>query len=112
MRAPRRTDDRSPGRAHFFKEEVLEAYDAMEDTPDWRRHADPWRFYRPKAIIERQERWAREDAEARGEDEDEDGLSDDELQSPYVRSTPKIGRNDPCPCGSGKKYKKCCLADQ
>ncbi len=24
------------------------------------------------------------------------------------RSTPKIGRNDPCPCGSGKKYKKCC----
>ena len=21
---------------------------------------------------------------------------------------PKIGRNDPCPCGSGKKYKKCC----
>ena len=25
------------------------------------------------------------------------------------RSTPKVGRNDPCPCGSGKKYKKCCL---
>ena len=25
-----------------------------------------------------------------------------------VRSTPKIGRNDPCPCGSGKKYKNCC----
>jgi SEC-C motif len=25
-----------------------------------------------------------------------------------IRSAPKIGRNDPCPCGSGKKYKKCC----
>ncbi|MGM9652833.1 MAG: preprotein translocase subunit SecA [Eubacteriales bacterium] len=25
-----------------------------------------------------------------------------------VRKTPKVGRNDPCPCGSGKKYKKCC----
>lgn len=25
-----------------------------------------------------------------------------------VRQVPKIGRNDPCPCGSGKKYKKCC----
>ncbi|MEJ2309150.1 MAG: UPF0149 family protein [Gammaproteobacteria bacterium] len=25
------------------------------------------------------------------------------------REEPKIGRNDPCPCGSGKKYKKCCL---
>ena len=24
----------------------------------------------------------------------------------------KVGRNDPCPCGSGKKYKKCCLAKQ
>ncbi len=30
--------------------------------------------------------------------------------APFVRSGPKIGRNDPCPCGSGKKYKKCCLA--
>lgn len=26
----------------------------------------------------------------------------------YVRETPKIGRNEPCPCGSGKKSKKCC----
>ena len=26
----------------------------------------------------------------------------------YQREAPKIGRNDPCPCGSGKKYKKCC----
>jgi len=24
------------------------------------------------------------------------------------RQAPKVGRNDPCPCGSGKKYKKCC----
>ncbi|MDC7226366.1 MAG: YchJ family protein [Spirochaetales bacterium] len=27
-----------------------------------------------------------------------------------VRDSPKVGRNDPCPCGSGKKYKKCCGA--
>src|SRR6185369_127538 len=26
---------------------------------------------------------------------------------PMRRSEPKVGRNDPCPCGSGKKYKKC-----
>jgi len=25
-----------------------------------------------------------------------------------VRTGPKVGRNDPCPCGSGKKYKNCC----
>jgi len=29
---------------------------------------------------------------------------------PVVREGPKVGRNDPCPCGSGKKYKKCCGA--
>jgi uncharacterized protein YecA (UPF0149 family) len=26
---------------------------------------------------------------------------------PVMRETPKIGRNDPCPCGSGRKYKVC-----
>jgi len=29
---------------------------------------------------------------------------------PVVRATPKVGRNDPCPCGSGRKHKKCCGA--
>ncbi len=29
-------------------------------------------------------------------------------QQPYVRSEPKVGRNAPCPCGSGRKYKQCC----
>jgi preprotein translocase subunit SecA len=28
-------------------------------------------------------------------------------EAPFVRSTQKVGRNDPCPCGSGKKYKQC-----
>ena len=27
---------------------------------------------------------------------------------PVTRAAPKVGRNDPCPCGSGKKHKKCC----
>ncbi len=31
-------------------------------------------------------------------------------QPPVVKSGPKVGRNDPCPCGSGKKHKKCCGA--
>ncbi len=31
-----------------------------------------------------------------------------EKSSHTIVKTPKIGRNDPCPCGSGKKYKKCC----
>ena len=28
---------------------------------------------------------------------------------PHRHSAPRVGRNDPCPCGSGKKFKKCCL---
>jgi SEC-C motif-containing protein len=37
-------------------------------------------------------------------------FADGELvgERPIVREEPKTGRNDPCPCGSGKKYKKCC----
>ena len=33
-------------------------------------------------------------------------------KGPYVRKTAKIGRNDPCPCGSGKKYKQCCGSNE
>ncbi len=36
------------------------------------------------------------------------GGGDRPKPKPIVRSEKKIGRNDPCPCGSGKKYKKCC----
>lgn len=36
-------------------------------------------------------------------------LIDYQNRKPSVREYKKIGRNDPCPCGSGKKYKKCCL---
>lgn len=32
-------------------------------------------------------------------------------QQPIRRETPKVGRNEPCPCGSGKKFKKCCGAN-
>jgi uncharacterized protein len=36
-------------------------------------------------------------------------LQENQLRSTTVRRvTPKIGRNDPCPCGSGKKFKQCC----
>lgn len=34
-----------------------------------------------------------------------------EKSSHTVIKPPKVGRNDPCPCGSGKKYKKCCGAN-
>lgn len=41
--------------------------------------------------------------------DDHEGAYFPETQ-PFVRSGPKVGRNEPCPCGSGKKYKRCCYA--
>ncbi|HEV8377849.1 MAG TPA: SEC-C metal-binding domain-containing protein, partial [Tepidisphaeraceae bacterium] len=39
--------------------------------------------------------------------EAEGGEVDNRVVKPIVREAPKVGRNDPCPCGSGRKYKKC-----
>jgi preprotein translocase subunit SecA len=39
------------------------------------------------------------------------GSGDLQTVQQVVRGAAKIGRNDPCPCGSGKKYKKCCGAN-
>lgn len=78
------------------------------DAPEWERFPDPWSFYDPEAIAQRQRRWAEEDIAG----EDSFLFDDDDEFMPvetYVREQPKVGRNDPCPCGSGKKYKKCCL---
>ncbi len=44
-----------------------------------------------------------------GEDEQAGAEQNDQADNaePFKRDTPKVGRNDPCPCGSGKKYKQC-----
>jgi preprotein translocase subunit SecA len=39
---------------------------------------------------------------------DNDGAGEMKLDLPVRRGGPKVGRNEPCPCGSGKKYKNCC----
>lgn len=44
---------------------------------------------------------------ARNDDEEEEA-EEEEDRLPFENNDPKVGRNDPCPCGSGKKYKKCC----
>ncbi len=102
--------------AYFSIEEVQNAYAGKHFPPEWERFTDPWEFYEPDAITQRQIRW-REEAER----EKERSMNRVYPPAPYnsyythetyVRPEPKIGRNDPCPCGSGKKYKKCCLAKE
>jgi hypothetical protein len=106
----------------FDERDVHKVYRAGEDTPQWLEpaFADPWSLYDPAEIRERLERRASEEQEADPFDGEPSGdaLTDEEADdifgelesAPLVRTGPKIGRNEPCPCGSGKKYKKCCLA--
>jgi hypothetical protein len=98
------------GVVHFNGKDVADAYAAARDDPIGRRSRDdPWKFYAMESISERQQRWARESVD---DDIDDDPVEDDVagVSLPYGRDVPRIGRNDPCPCGSGKKYKKCCAA--
>ncbi|MEM9191542.1 MAG: YchJ family protein, partial [Myxococcota bacterium] len=67
---------------------VVEFVCAYEERGKARRHRERSDFRR------RDGRWYFRDGEVEG-------------QEPEVRAAPKVGRNDPCPCGSGKKYKKC-----
>ena len=74
------------------------------------------------SAIEALERWSDEDddewagvvdeAEAAGGETETLLLEDLPIgeETPYLNPLREVGRNDPCPCGSGKKYKKCCLA--
>jgi len=53
-----------------------------------------------------------EEAHVHGPDCDHDhgidnGHGHDATAAPYRRDAPKLGRNDPCHCGSGKKFKRC-----
>jgi hypothetical protein len=74
--------------------EVLDALDVPDDLADRLEALDtsPW-LVPPLPPPPAQPGWR--------------GPWDRGIQQPYVRETPKVGRNDPCPCGSGKKYKKC-----
>ncbi len=47
------------------------------------------------------------EAQARADERRGGGNGAEAQAKPVRRNEPKVGRNDPCPCGSGKKYKKC-----
>lgn len=94
----------------FFDGKAIErAYAANRDNPEWLRHDDPWAFYAPQAVADRQARWAAEARLAARQPARAEFATPVPLGT-VVRSLPKLGRNDPCHCGSGKKYKKCCGA--
>ncbi len=97
---------------YIDSQDVARAYSRSYDAPSWRRRDDPWSFYDEQHILSRQRRrMEREARDARRLENSQANWEEPDFEpvETYVRETPKIGRNDPCPCGSGKKYKKCCL---
>lgn len=98
--------------AYFGMNDIELSYNDANNRPEWERFSDPWDFYSPKEISARQKRWAEESNLEDNNDFTMSQFSDfdnDNRVETFVHDTPKIGRNDPCLCGSGKKYKKCCL---
>ncbi|MBU2881479.1 preprotein translocase subunit SecA [Psychrosphaera sp. B3R10] len=57
--------------------------------------------------VEEQRRKQAENTPKEYQHETSSQLSNEERQAPQIRDQAKVGRNEPCPCGSGKKYKQC-----
>ena len=67
-------------------------------------------YLHPEAALERPQAGTDGPAHAAAGPSGSGALPDaaaDQAVQPFVRSQPKVGRNAPCPCGSGKKYKHC-----
>jgi hypothetical protein len=74
------------------------------ELPIWKREAEE-----KQARIERRMREMQMPMPARSAPEPREDYWE-RKPTPFLRVEKKVGRNDPCPCGSGKKFKKCCLS--
>lgn len=71
--------------------------------------AAAWRDAIAPALLQIRSYWQQHPATTPGTAGDA-WLDDGYGHEPLVRAAPKVGRNEPCPCGSGKKFKRCCGA--
>src|SRR5215217_5257102 len=79
--------------AGFHYDRIGPLEDAIGELSGWYTFSD--------AAQQDQDRWATSPEDA--------GLAFADTPQPFVDPFKGVGRNDPCPCGSGKKFKKCCL---
>ncbi|MFZ5877276.1 MAG: YecA family protein [Nitrospirota bacterium] len=103
--------DGAQSNAPIFIQDDVERALGTDSTPNLGPYTADWlSFYSPEEIASRQAAWAEEDAAS---DHTDVEVGEDDWEPEFipqvVRLHPKIGRNDPCRCGSGKKFKKCCL---
>jgi hypothetical protein len=79
---------------------------AFPEYSDWKREAEEKRATTERRMKERQGLFYRAPTPELPKEPDEAVAR---KPAPFVRAEKQIGRNDPCPCGSGKKFKKCCM---
>jgi len=102
-----------------YKREAFDLFEAMTDSikqegTEFIFRVDVVKAEKVKSVFEGQQKLIhKEDRAFSGQiaQGEEAGPSkrreEEEPEAPFHREEPKVGRNDPCPCGSGKKYKKC-----
>lgn len=86
--------------------------DTVEFTAKYRTQGKVLEHHEVSKFRKKGDRWYFVDGDSHVHEEGK-GHEDHAAQAPktpVVREAPKVGRNDPCSCGSGKKFKKCCAA--
>ena len=101
-----------------YKRESFRLFEELLDKIKYEtiRYLSHLKFASDEEIRELERRRAQEQKDRDYKHAKAAGINDDEPESvsqrdtvkPVVREGPKVGRNDQCPCGSGKKYKHCC----
>ncbi len=108
---------RAIGQKDPLLEYQFESYNLFQEMMLRVRESFAEQFFRVRVVTEEERRGPRRVSEGRdfelpgfgqGEPGPEEFLRGEEGRSEPVRKGPRVGRNDPCPCGSGKKYKHCC----
>ncbi len=79
----------------YYKKDIIDIYDIYKKMQSWGENNIDFDFHKNQFI--------ENDSKTENIDHEETPVS------PIIKTEKKVGRNDPCPCGSGKKYKKCCI---
>jgi SEC-C motif domain protein len=81
--------------------------DTVEFTAKYRNQGKVLEHHEVSKFRKQGDRWYFVDGDSHVHEEGK-GHEHHAPKTPIVRESPKVGRNDPCPCGSGLKHKKCC----
>jgi SEC-C motif domain protein len=89
--------------------EIIKAEgNTVEFTAKYRTQGKVLEHHEVSTFRKEKDRWYFVDGDSHVHEDGKGHHHHHEPKAPVVRSAPKLGRNDPCSCGSGKKFKKCC----